>query len=152
MLLMEHDHVVQQVSAATPHPTLGNSILPRTPKGSAHGLASHILRRRDYVLAKFRVVVKEQEPVCWGVRPRFPHLLDDPQSTWISRDVAAQDLAPVVGDDKKAIQNPKGERGHGEEVHGSNRLAMIAQEREPALGRIGSSGCALKPSRDRSLR
>jgi hypothetical protein len=29
---------------------------------------------------------------------------------------------------KEAIQNPKGERGHGEEVHGRNRLAMIAQE------------------------
>src|SRR5215469_3050474 len=78
MSLVQDDDVVQQVSAATPYPTLGHSVLPRTSKGSAHGLASHILRRRDYVLTTFRVVIKEQEPVRWGVRPRFPYLLDDP--------------------------------------------------------------------------
>ena len=99
--------MIQQVSAATPHPTLVNSVLPRATKGRAHGLASHIFRRPDYVLAKCRVAVKEQEPVCSRVRPCFPHLLNDPQSTRISRDAVAKDLAPVVADDKKAIQNPK---------------------------------------------
>src|SRR5215471_102321 len=151
MLLMEHDHVVQQVSAATPHPTLGNSILPRTTKGSAHGLPFHILRRRNYVLAKFRVVVKKQEPVCWGVRPRFPHLLDDPQSTGIARDVAAQDLAPIMPDDEEAVKVAKRERRHSEEVHRCNNIAMISQEREPALNGMRTSGSALKPPRDRRL-
>src|SRR5262249_52940848 len=65
------------------------------PAGRAHGLASPIFRRPDYVLAKFRVAVQEQEPVCSRVRPCFPHLLDDPPSTRISRDAVAKDLAPV---------------------------------------------------------
>src|SRR5215468_6586397 len=41
MPLVEHDHVIQQVSAAAPHPTLGHPVLPRTAKGSAHRLAAH---------------------------------------------------------------------------------------------------------------
>jgi len=31
-----------------------------------------------------------------------------------------------MANDKEAIQNPERERGHGEEVHRGNRLAMIA--------------------------
>src|SRR5215470_12253257 len=89
--------------------------------------------------------------MCWRVWPRFSHLLYDPKSTWVSRDLEAEDLPPVVTDDKEAIQNTKGERRHREEVHRCNRLAMIAQEGEPALRRIGSSRSAPKPSRDRRL-
>src|SRR5215470_42934 len=44
MPLVEHDHVIQQVSATAPHPTLCNTVLPRTAKGSAHRLATHAFR------------------------------------------------------------------------------------------------------------
>jgi hypothetical protein len=40
VLLIQDDHVVQQVSAATPHPALRDTVLPRTAKGSADRLAS----------------------------------------------------------------------------------------------------------------
>src|SRR6516165_6517282 len=63
---------------------------------TARGAGSHGL------LAKFRVVIKEQEPVCGRVRPCFPQLLYDPKSARISCDVAAKNPAPVVADDKKA--------------------------------------------------
>jgi len=45
MPLVEHDPVIQQVSAATPHPTLGNSVVPRATKSRATGLASPIFQR-----------------------------------------------------------------------------------------------------------
>jgi len=109
---------------------------------TARGAGSHGL------LAKFRVVIKEQEPVCGRVRPCFPQLLYDPKSARISCDVAAKNPAPVVADDKKAIQHPKRERGHREEIHGCNGLTMISQEREPALDGIWSSWSASKPARD----
>jgi hypothetical protein len=35
VLLIQHDHVVQQVSSATPDPALCDAVLPRTAKGSA---------------------------------------------------------------------------------------------------------------------
>jgi hypothetical protein len=48
---------------------------------------------------------------------------------WISRPIEVQDLAPVVADDEKAIQNTKPERWHCEKVHRSNCLTMIPEER-----------------------
>ena len=42
MPLIEDDHVVQQVASATSHPALSNTVLPRTAKGRASWLASHV--------------------------------------------------------------------------------------------------------------
>ncbi len=61
-----------------------------------------------------------------------------------------QDLAPVVGDDEKAVQNIK--RWDGEEVHRSNCLAMVSQERQPSLHRICISRGSPDPSRDTPFR
>jgi hypothetical protein len=47
----------------------------------------------------------------------------------ISRHIEVQDLAPVVADDEKTIQNTKRERWHCEKVHRSNCLTMIPEER-----------------------
>ena len=44
-----------------------------------------------------------------------------------------QDLAPVVADDEKAIQDTERERWDGEEVHRRNGLAMVSEERQPSL-------------------
>ena len=63
--LVHDDDVIQQVPSAAPHPTLGHSVLPRTAKGSAHGLAFHVFRRRHDVFAKFRVAVKIRN-LCAG--------------------------------------------------------------------------------------
>jgi hypothetical protein len=37
MLLVQHDHVIEQVSSATPDPALGDHVLPRTAEGGAGG-------------------------------------------------------------------------------------------------------------------
>ena len=51
--LIEHNHMIQQLSPATSHPTLCNAVLPRTAKGGADGLASHSFRERQHVLVDF---------------------------------------------------------------------------------------------------
>jgi len=43
--------------------------------------------------------------------------------------IEVQDLTPVVPDNEKAVQNTKRERWDGEEVHRSNGLAMVSEER-----------------------
>jgi hypothetical protein len=48
----------------------------------------------------------------------------------ISRNLAVQHLTPVVPDDEKAVQNPKGERWDGEKVHRRDGLAMVSEERQ----------------------
>jgi len=57
----------------------------------------------------------------------------------MSGNVAAENLAAVVTDDKKAIQNAEGECWHRKEVHGCDGRPVIPEEREPALGGIWSS-------------
>jgi hypothetical protein len=50
------------------------------------------------------------------VGPRFSQLLHDPESIGISRHIEVQDLAPVVADHEKTIQNTKPEGWDGEKV------------------------------------
>jgi hypothetical protein len=152
MPFVQDDHVIQQVASAASHPTLGNTVLPRTAKCRAHGLASHVFRGRNYIIAKFRVVVEYQEPVRRCIRPRFSHLLHDPKSVRISRDVETQNLSPVMADDKEAVQNAEGEDRYCEEVHRSDCLTMIPEERKPAFDGIRISRDLPKPSRDSGFR
>src|SRR5215468_11195044 len=63
-----------------------------------------------------------------------------------------QDLPPVVADDEKAVQNTKRERWNGEEIHCSNCLAMVSEERQPSLHRIWISRGSPDPSRDTPFR
>ena len=50
----------------------------------------------------------------------------------VSRNIAVQNLTPVVRDDEKAVQNPKRERWDGEEVNRCDGLAMVSEERQLA--------------------
>jgi hypothetical protein len=44
-----------------------------------------------------------------------------------------EDLASAMFNDEETMPNPKGEGWDGEEMHGCNDLAMIAQERSQNL-------------------
>jgi hypothetical protein len=86
------------------------------------------------------------------VGPCFSQLLYDPKSIGISRHIEVQDLTPVMADDEKAVQNTKRESGDGEEVHRSNGLAMVSEERQPSLHGIWISRSSPHPSRDTPFR
>ena len=66
-------------------------------------------------------------------------------------DVEMQDTPAIMADDKEAVEDTKGDRGHGEEVHGRDRFPMIRKKRAPALGRLGISRRSLHPAGDGSL-
>jgi hypothetical protein len=70
----------------------------------------------------------------------------------ISRHIEMQDLAPVVADDEKAVQNAKRERWDGEKVYRRNGLAMVSEERQPLLDEICISRGSPHPSRDTPFR
>ena len=57
-----------------------------------------------------------------------------------------------MADNEKAIQNTKGERWDGEEIHSGNGFPMIPQEREPSLRRIWISRGSPDPPRDTPFR
>jgi hypothetical protein len=75
-------------------------------------------------------------------------LLHNPERIGISRHIEVQDLTPVMADDEKAIENTKRERWDGKEVHRSNGVAMIPEERQPSFRGIWISRGAPNPSRD----
>src|SRR6516225_4137451 len=58
MPLIEDDHVVQQVASATSYPALSNTVLPRTAKGRASWLASHLPHSRKHIGAKLCVAIE----------------------------------------------------------------------------------------------
>src|SRR6516164_1374902 len=58
MPLIQDDHVVQQVASATSYPALSDTVLPRTAKGRARWLASHLLHSRNHLGAKLCVAVE----------------------------------------------------------------------------------------------
>jgi len=102
--------------------------------------------------AELRVAVEDQEALrLLAVFPRFAQLQDNPERVGITRYVVVKDSTTVVADDEKAVENAESKRGYGEEVHRGNGLAMVLQERQPALRRVWSSGRSPKPSRDRRL-
>jgi hypothetical protein len=49
VLLIQDDHMVEQVLSATPDPALRDTVLPRTAKSSARGLASQVSYCRNHV-------------------------------------------------------------------------------------------------------
>ena len=58
MLLIQDDHVIQQVASTTSHPAFRNTVLPRTAKGRAGWPASHLTHSRNHLRAKFCVSVE----------------------------------------------------------------------------------------------
>jgi hypothetical protein len=86
------------------------------------------------------------------VGPCFSQLLYNPKYMGISRHIEMQDLPPVVAEDEKAVQHTKRERWDGEEIHCSNGLAMVSEERQPSLHGIWISRSSPDPSRDTPFR
>jgi len=93
---------------------------------------------------------QQQELVRGCIRPRFPQLLHNPGSIGISCHVKTQNLSPIMGHNKEAVQHAKGQRRDGEEVHCGNGLTVILEERQPVFAEIRSSGTS--PSRDCGFR
>ena len=52
---------------------------------------------------------------------------------------------------EEAIEHAKGDRWHGEEVHGRNRFPVVSKEGEPAFGWLGISRRPFHPTRDGSF-
>ncbi len=67
-------------------------------------------------------------------------------------DVEMQNASAVMGNDKEAVQDSKGNGGNGEEVHCRNGFAVVVQESLPALRRFRILRCPAHPARHGSLR
>jgi hypothetical protein len=81
----------------------------------------------------------------------FSSLLDDPTAGGMPSDVEMNNVSPVMGNNKEAVQQFEGDRRDSEKIHRRDRFAMIAKKGLPAPGKSWISGRSLHPGGDASL-
>ena len=67
-------------------------------------------------------------------------------------DVEVQDAPAIMANHEEAVENTEGDRRNGEEIHGGDGFAMIAEKSQPPPTRFWISGRSLHPAGDASLR
>ena len=134
----DDDYVIQQLSATAPDPTLGHSILPGACGADACRFDAVGGQEIAYLLAKLAITIENRVAVRTSFRKGLPQLLYYPGADGVLGDIEMEDLASAVFDHEKAVQHPKGQSRHSEEVDGRDRLAVIAKESRPELaGLVG---------------
>jgi hypothetical protein len=152
MRFVDGNHVVQQFATATSYPSFRDPILPRTANRGPHSRDPHCANR-DGNLGAILCVVIEEKKLGWGfVRKGLTQLLHNPGTGRMARYIEVENASPVVFQDKETVEYPESEGGHGEEVHGSKRFSVIAQERKPSLCGVWTARSTRHPSRHASLR
>src|SRR5437762_687627 len=131
--------MVEQLAAAAPYPTLGDTILPGTFERRSHGVylqGSNGCRDLRPVLCS---PVMEQKSRNRPKRKRLPQLLNDPTAGRMLGDVEVQDTPAIMADDKETVEDAECDRWHGEEVHRRNRFLVILKKRAPTFDWLGIS-------------
>src|SRR5260221_7120761 len=146
------DDVIQEITPATPYPTLCNSILPRTFERGADRIHHQGSNRCGDFQSILGITIKDDEPRSGSKWKCFSQLLDDPRACRMLCDIEMQDAPPIVTDDEKTIERAEGDRRNSEEVHRGNCFSVITEKGKAARGRLRISRCPFHPTRDRSLR
>jgi hypothetical protein len=129
--LVACNYVIQEISAAASDPTFCNSILPKTCGAYAFRLHCAGSQEIGYFLTKLAITIENRVAVKTRFPEGLPQLLHNPRAGRMFRDIEVEDPPPAVFDDKETIQDPEGESGYSEKVHGRDDLAVIAQKSSP---------------------
>ena len=132
------DDEIQEITAATPYPTLCDSILPRTFERSAdrtHAEGSNRCRDFQSILG---ITIKDEEPRSGSKWKCFSQLLDDPRACRMLCDIELQDATTISTDDENSLQHAESDCRNREEVHRGTRFPVIAEKGKPALAGSGS--------------
>jgi hypothetical protein len=152
VVFVNRDDVIQEITPATPYPTLCDSILPRAFERSADRMHPQGSNRSGNFQSILGITIKDDEPRNGSKWKCFSQLLHDPRACRMLCDIEVQDAPAIVTDDEKAIERAEGNRRNREEVHRGNRFAVITEKGKPAPRRLRITRCAFHPTRDRSLR
>jgi hypothetical protein len=120
--------VIQEITSATPYPTLCDSILPRTFERGADRIHPQGSNRCGDFQSILGITIKEDEPRSGSKWKCFSQLLDDPRACRMLCDIEVQDTPAIVTDDEKAIEHAEGDRRNSEEVHRGNHFTVITEK------------------------
>ena len=152
MGLVEHDHMIEQISSTVANPAFGDAVLPGTLEAGPFGRNAKALHRADDFLIEVRAAIKDQVSGNRITREGLAKLLHDPRAGGMLGHIAMENPFPVMRDDEKAIKHAEGERRHGKEVHCRNGFMVIVQECCPSLCRFRVSRRFAHPAQNGSLR
>jgi len=152
MACIEHNHMVEQITAARADEAFSDAILPGASDASSFGLNPEAPNRLNNAVTKVRTAVEDQVAGRGVVGKRFAQLLRYPCAGWIPRDIEMQNLTPTVGDNEKTVEHAKCHGWHREEVHRGDSLAMVRQERHPFFCRLRIPGRFPHPVQHSSFR
>ncbi len=139
MAIVQNDDRIDQVAAAAGDESLCNSILPGASNRDSNQGDAQTLRRFQNFIRERVLAIKDEKLWRGVVRKGIPQLLRYPSSGRMPCDVVVKDAPSVMCEDEEAIQHAEPERRHSEEVHGGDRIAVIAEERRPSSCRLGIS-------------
>src|SRR6267143_641083 len=149
--LVEHDDLVEQLSAHTAYPTFRNAVLPRAPVRRSCWLQTERFHHGDHTPTEACIAIEHQVAQVAFLRECFSELLDDPVSDGVLCDIEMQNAPPGMINGEPDIQHAEGHGRDREEIHGRDRAAVMAQEHDPALERAGSRSTPRKISGHRAL-
>jgi hypothetical protein len=105
--LVESNHMVEQLAAAAPHPTLGDTILPGTFERGPQGVYFQGSNGGRDLRPVFCIPVMDEKSGSRPKRKRLPQLLNDPSAGRMLREVEMQDTPAIMADDKEAVEDAK---------------------------------------------
>ncbi len=152
MALVQRDDLIEQLTSATADPALRDSILPRALDGGSHAAHLHGSNRSRDFQSILCVVIQDEELGCGLKGKCFAQLMDNPTARRMPSDIEMQDASTVMADDEEAIEQVKGERRYGEEIHGDDGFAVIVEKGQPTVDRFWVSGCSSHPAGDGCFR
>jgi len=107
MAFIEHNHMVEQITAARADEAFGHAILPRALDAGSFGLNPEGSDRLNDAVTKVGATVEDQVARRGIIGKRFAQLLRYPRAGWIPRDVEMQNLTPAVGDNEESVEHAK---------------------------------------------
>ena len=150
--LIEHNDMIKEFSPAASYESLRDAVLPRTAKAGPLRFDPKTFDGTDDFCVEIASAVEDQVFGRDIVRKSLAHLLRDPRAARVSSDSGVQDAVPAMGDHEETVDHSKRQRGHGEEVHRSDRLAVVAQKCRPSLSQLRVSRRLPHPTQNGALR
>jgi len=128
MPLIEHDDMIEQVSAAVADEALGDAVLPGTAEVRSLWLDPKALDGTDDFCVEVRAAVEDQILRCFFIWKSLSQLLRNPGTRRMPGDVAVQDAPAVMGDYEEARDHAERQSRDSEEIHRGDHFAMVAQK------------------------
>src|ERR1700726_3264076 len=137
--LAEYKNVVKAFPSDRTDQPFSISILPRGARRRGSIADAYRSESADKNLTISAVPVTNEiagsllPPAC------FRDLICDPFRGWMRCDAKPQNISPAAPHDQQSIEQAKRDCRHDEQIHRSDPVSVVAEERPPALGRRVSS-------------